>query len=70
MLVNKTKQMQVIRIITADGKKDSVNLHGKIKLPPGARVDPDYLITYAQVMTDTKPAADAPKPGAAPKPKV
>lgn len=67
-LVNRTKDPLEIKIVHADGRKDSVNLHRKIMaLPPGAIVDPDYAKTYESVMTDTtkvapRPAASAPAP--------
>lgn len=39
-LVNKLKRSQVIPIVLANGTKDTVNLHSRLKLPPGASISP------------------------------
>lgn len=57
MLVNKTKQPQTIKIVLADGTKDSVNVYSRVNLPPGAYVDPLYAASYSAIITDTTPRA-------------
>jgi hypothetical protein len=53
--INKLKTLKVIRIINADGTKDSVNLQpgGRIDLAAGAKLDPAYAKEYKQYLTDT-----------------
>lgn len=60
MLVNKTQKMQVIKIMSRDGKiKDSINLVRKVELPAGFIVDPDFVAEYASLMTDTSQTSTA-----------
>lgn len=56
-VLNKTDVPQTIKIITADGKSDSIQLHrGKpIDLPPGAQLDPTMIAQYVGVLKTDPP---------------
>ena len=52
MLVNKTATMQIIKIVTKDGKRDSINLqpNGRAAPPDGATIDPRMYAAYTKVL--------------------
>jgi hypothetical protein len=52
VIINKTSHQQTIKIILANGKKDSINLqpNGRSDLEEGAKIDPDFEKTYAKIL--------------------
>jgi hypothetical protein len=57
-LINTLKSGVTLKIVNAEGKKDSVNIQpkGKIHLPPGWRIDPAFAREYESfVMNTAKP---------------
>jgi hypothetical protein len=56
-VLNKTDVPQHIKIITADGKNDSIQLNrGKpVELPPGAQLDPTMIAQYVSILKTDPP---------------
>lgn len=55
MFVNKLNTTQVIRVLDANGKPDSINLQpgGRAQLPAGYTIDPAYAGSYRDTVKDT-----------------
>lgn len=53
MLINKTQMLQIVKIITKEGKRDSVNLqpNGRLHLPAGATIDPRMYASYSKTIS-------------------
>lgn len=49
--LNTTSVMKVVQIVTADGKKDSINIQpvGRVDLPPGSVVSEAYKKAHPEV---------------------
>jgi len=54
-LINSLTVGVTLKIILADGTKDSINIQpkGKVSLPAGAVVDPAYVAEYNQYIVNT-----------------
>lgn len=52
MLINKTQIMQTVKIVTKDGKRDSINLqpNGRAAPPAGSVIDPRMYATYSKII--------------------
>lgn len=56
-VLNKTDVPQSIKIITADGKSDTIQLNrGKpVTLPPGSQLDPTMIAQYKAILKTDPP---------------
>jgi hypothetical protein len=66
MLVNLTPVTQVVKVVLANGKTDSINIqpNGRAVPPAGSVLDPRYHAQYAKLLKGTdsyKAVADSPK---------
>jgi hypothetical protein len=50
-IINRLKRSQVIPIVLADGKFDTISLHSKVELPKGANIRPDKVAEFANTIT-------------------
>jgi hypothetical protein len=60
-LINTTSEFATIKIVLANGVKDSINLQprGRASLPPGSVMDPQFEKQYASYIKTMSDASDA-----------